>query len=95
VWEIRITAGVMVGDNQLCEADGWCLALKYGLGHHMGWYELCGFVMCWLLAIYLCWNVEGTKAESALDEIVAECWPGDFLNEMNWPCLEESINLEY
>jgi hypothetical protein len=36
-------------------------------------------------------NAEG---HGALDEIVAECWPGDFLNEMNWPRLEESIDLE-
>jgi hypothetical protein len=82
-------------DGVVVASVGWCSALK--LGHHVGWNEMHGLVMYWLLDAYLSWHVEGPNAEGAFDKFVVERWPGYSLNEMNWPRLDdsESFDLAY
>jgi len=63
---------VMVGDNHPYDVDGRCLAwaLKCEAGHHAGWNEPHGSVMCWILDVYLCSYVEDLDAVSDFDKIV-------------------------
>jgi len=88
---------VMVGDGHLYKADGWCSALApmYRIGHHAGQNKLRRFVVCLLLDVYSCWHVKGLDVAGAFDKFVAERWPGNFLNEVSQPRLEESIVLDY